>query len=298
MTPAQVAAQSQQERSRGRVVAEVRRFGSWVQAQPRRVIRRRRTATIVAEYIHSTVRRLRLHPTPHRRALRPSTPASWLRRLADGLPAVRKVQRSSTLRQLLAGYRALAPAASASIERGNAERWREAARLTDRQVATTARTTTLRAALWLTIRLQLTGLRPMTAVRATLRHSRRERIRRNGKELWEVRTWLDKHNPTGAMTAWQRRWLPVDATSRRVMTHLPLPSTAAAVRSLVDARRELLAKVGIRQTYSARRTVAEKAEQEGLDPAQVLAHRPGSKSTPGYTNTTTATALLERLRPL
>jgi hypothetical protein len=121
---------------------------------------------------------------------------------------------------------------------------------------------------------------------------------RHDKQVWEIGVLIDKSNATARVQAWTRRWLPDTEHARRVMAMLPLPATAEAVTHLVDARRRLLRQVGIRQSYSARRTAATQADDEALDPGQVLGHRPGSASTPGYVGATTPAALLDRLRPL
>ena len=294
----QVAALSQQERSRTRVQSEIARFSKWVSTVPSRKLRRLPSAQILAQYVHAKVRELAHHPDLRRRVTRPGTPASWVRRLSDGVPKLQQAARSAAVRQLLTGYRALAPALSTSLERDNAGAWTKAVKMVDRLVAPGRPLDRQACALWLAVQLQVRGFRPLASIRASLPQSRRELRLRQGGQVWEVSVLIDKHNPTAAVQATQRRWLPVSPLSRRVMSLLPLPARLGPITQLVAARRLLLSQCGIRQTYSARRTAAAQADEAELDPGQVLSHRPGSKSTPGYVGSTTPSALCARLRPL
>ena len=202
------------------------------------------------------------------------------------------------IRQLLSGYRSLAPALSTSIERDNAALWCLAVKKADALIRPGRPLTRLHCALWLAVHLQVLGLRPLAAVRACLVQSQRTLVKRQGQRRWEVKVLIDKHNPTAAMQAPQRRWLPVTPTSQRVMAMLPYPATRLDLARLVDARKALLSSLGIRQTYSARRASAAQADEDLLDPGKILAHRPGSKSTPGYVGSATPAAALVGLRPL
>ena len=109
--------------------------------------------------------------------------------------------------------------------------------------------------------------------------------------VWEVRIHIDKDNAVGAVQAHRIRYLPASPFTNRVMQHLPYPSGVAAYRTLFAVRRALLRRHGVTQVMSARRDAAEAAMRLGMDPGTVLNHRPGSRSTPGYTRSLTTPAL-------
>ena len=314
-----LASQHQLEESRWRVVYEIRRFALWAQlTSSPRLTPTTNVATTIAFYLHHLTRTLASHPEPRRRVTRPSTTATWFRRLAAGIPAVADVRRAPLITRTLKGLQALAPAQSPYVLRNVSDRWQRA---TDAALQATTRSNTssvtLAAALWLALELQRQGLRPLAAVRATLPQARRlqrsvnlplaarprptRRPTRSAPALaaqaqarvWEVSVLLDKDNSVGALAAPRRRWIASTPAVDRAMKALPLPYDRQS--ELIEARRSLLRQHDITQTYAARRDAAAAAEERSLPLTQLLNHRPGSRSTPVYAGTSTATALLQAL---
>jgi len=291
-----VVARHQLEESRWRVVAELRRFALWAASTPQpRLHPQSHPVATVLRYVHDLARTLVAHPDPRRRVTRPSTPATWLRRLSSAFPELFHVKVFTTY---IAGLRTLAPAVSPYIQRGVQAQWTAA---TDHALTQARRSrTVLDAAVWLAMELQQRGLRPLAAARATLPQGERERrtvvvpqMTRMEVSVWECRILLDKDNPTGAVGATRRRWIPSTSAIDEVMRRLPLPY--ASLPDLLQRRRQLLQQQGIRQTYAARRDAAQTAEAKGQSLQQLLNHRPGSRATPGYAATTTATSLLQAM---
>ena len=298
-SPQQVAALSIQERSRVRAQGELQRFKAWLLQQRHDQLRRRRNrpVRVLADYIHHQVRALMAHRSPARRVTRASTIKTWLRLLAAAVPALRKAVRHPDLAAQVRGYQALAPGLSQTVERGNADKWKKALATARRTFERTPQSPAA-AAVVLMIVLQMLGMRPLAALRACLPQGVRTLVRgASGKpSRWQVDVLIDKHNQVGAMQAPQRRWLPVAPWLTRVMAALPVRvGSGQEIVALAKRRKDLLKEHGIAQTYSARRDAAAAADSDGQDVGDVLAHRPGSKTTPVYVGTTTTA---KSLRPL
>lgn len=287
--PFQVAAMAITEDHRWRCHGELRRLIAWVRLTRRRTLLNHSSepSTVVMYFVHDMVKVLAAHPESHRRVTRPTTPRTWVRRLQAALPVLRA---AAGLQRFLRGYQALAPAVATTTHRGQTEQWTQT--LDDAADIFRKRPSPMTAALWLAIALGRQGIRPKAALRATRRPSERRLIQTaDHAPVWEVRIHIDKDNAVGAVQAHRIRYLPASPFTNRVMQHLPYPSGVAAYRTLFAVRRALLRRHGVTQVMSARRDAAEAAMRLGMDPGTVLNHRPGSRSTPGYTRSLTTPAL-------
>jgi hypothetical protein len=200
--------------------------------------------------------------------------------------------RQSALGSFLTGLQSLAPAA-VPVEREAEEKWGEAEK--EAAVALKRERSSESAGLWLTLRLQRTGFRPLAAIRAAFPQSQLQWTHRKGVQGLLVSVHLDKDNKVGACTAPRQRWLAVTCHPqvRLVRDLLPLPLTEEAVQGLIQARRSLLRKHVILDARSARRDAAQRADEEGLSVQGILNHRPGSKSGPRYVGRTTSARELD-----
>ena len=295
--PVQTAALAIQEESRWRVVLELRRLVAWLAMATtrRRFGPQSRPDAVIAAYMHEQVRALRAHPDPHRRVTRPTTPGGWLRRLAYGLPDHSRLlqARGALTTRLLAGYAALAPAPSTLVQRDVTAQWQAA--LDEAWEQFRRRQTRDHAALWLMLELARQGLRPRAAFRAVTTLGQRRQLTPTSKAppVWELAVHVDKDNPLGRCPAVRRRWLPVVPLISTMMALLPVP--VGDYNDLMELMRAALRRQGVRQVYAARRDAGASAEAAGHDAAALLNHRPGSRTTPVYTGTTTPTTLLQAM---
>ena len=283
--PEQVMALSQTEESRWRVVQELRKLTTWLRSRPRSIGPKTHPGVVIVRYVHAMVRVLAEHPDPRRRVTRPSTPRTWIRRLAHALPIQARAWRLPVAR-ILKGYASLAPAPSPTVQRDVQSAWRCA--MDDAWRTFQAAPTSMAAAVWLSLELMRQGLRPRAAFRGVSEMGLR--TRRSSPPVWEVRVLIDKDNPVGRQPAPRRRWVAAAPVVDAMMRALPLEPEAFG--RWMEARRKVLRRYGIRQAYAARRDAAAAAESGGLDVSGLLNHRPGSMTTPIYTNTATATSLL------
>jgi hypothetical protein len=250
---------------------------------------------VIASFIHYQVRALRTHPDPRKRVTRPTTPATWLRRLASALPEQSRALHApaALTTRLLAGYAAMAPAPSTLVQRDVQQQWQAA--LDETWDRFRRDPSPLTAAVWVSLELMRQGFRPLAAFRAVTPVGRRRRLRptKESSLVWQLEVLLDKDNPLGRCPAVRRRWLPDIPVISAMMAHLPIAlSEFDTIRVMQHA---VLRRHKISQLYAARRDAAVAAEQAGRDPAAVLNHRPGSRTTPVYTGTTTPTALLRAM---
>jgi hypothetical protein len=314
----QVQALSIQEPYRRRVLSLVKRFSRWAEAGGAKAGKaktkgRRRDMAIVKDFLlhearvvaakmaakqSKRVQRKKHQGLEHGNATadlgsevgtRPSTVETWGRMLASAFP---DRIRQSKLGSFHTGLQSLAPA-PVPVEREVEERWEEAEK--ESAVALKRERTPESAGLWLAIRLQRTGFRPLPAIRAAFPQSRRQWTHRKGAKGLLVSVHLDKDNKVGAITVPRQRWLTAESHPQVKMVRdlLPLPLTENAVKELIEARRSLLRKHAILDARSARRDAGNRADEEGLSVGGVLNHRPGSKSGPRYVGRTTSARELD-----
>jgi hypothetical protein len=251
----------------------------------------------LAHHIHDLMMTLTQHPIPQRRVQRPSTPETWVRLLASGYSELMGAPRARTITSLLKGYRAMAPGPNptSTAPRGLAMQWQAAmdAVLDDFH----KQPTPCLAATWLALELTRQGMRPKPAIRGAMSHSQRtQRTLRLSQDtapadVYEVKIHIDKDNPLGRVSAWRRRWIPVVPAVTRIMRKLPYDN----YDEIFDTRRRYLTAQGVPQVYAGRRDAAAYAEELAMPVDQLLNHRPGSASTPGYTMSVTATSLLRAM---
>lgn len=103
---------------------------------------------------------------------------------------------------------------------------------------------------------------------------------------------MTKTNKNGKVKA--RMWWKVNGERvGEAQKLMPVPYDRS--KDLTKARKELLKSHGIDTTYSARRDALTMAEAEGIDPAKVAAHKPGSKRTAEYINSLVPTGVQEAM---
>lgn len=285
-----VQARSELEESRQRVQAEIAGFAAWVQRS--RPSPRRAPVDLLLDYVHDKLTRLQTHPSPRLRVTRPTTPATWLRRLTDAFSD--KVPRTSaSIRTYLTGLRSLAPAPP-PVERGNQGPWiAMLGHVRERfQAASKPPTVRLWGALLLALELQIQGFRPLAAIRGALSQSRRERAAVAGKPAMKVSVVLDKDNKVGAVPAARQRLVVFPPpVLDRLFRFLPYPNDKPSLLLLKGLRTQVRQKFGIRDLRSSRRNAAVEEEQRDRLAGPALNHRPGSKSTANYTGSLTAPSL-------
>ena len=292
-----VASLSITEDFRWRVVLAARRLATWARSTPD-LTPTTDPIRALAHHVHHLVRCLSRHPIPMRRVQRPSTPETWVRLLSAGYhDQLAAAPRHRMITSLMKGYHALAPGPTptTTAPRGLADQWQAAM---DHLLTTfLQRPQPVTAAAWLALEMTRQGLRPKAAIRAAMTHSQRTRHtvqQRAGDaraEVFEIRVHIDKDNPLGKVSAWRRRWLPVTPMVVRIMRALPCDE----YQSIFRCRRDALLAHGVPQVYAGRRDAAARAEELEQPVEQLLNHRPGSKSTPGYTGSVTASSLLRAM---
>lgn len=295
--PLVVAAQSLDETTRARAVAEAKRFRTWLQ----NISSRKSTkavkpsgeangARFVMKYVHGRVLASRLL-SPRLQVNSPSTPKTWVRLLAIAYPG-KVSEKERGLSALLKGYHALAPALRLT-ERGVQESWDRALRRVwkEFETASTKEGRRLAFALWLTLELQMSGLRPLAAARGSLPQATRVAKEVKGQKFFEVSILLDKDNVVGQVPAPRKRLIPWTEERAKGMALLPYPNDQGAIKQLLQKRVAVLRAHGIKDARSSRRDALTAAEAAELDPGAVGNHRPGSASTPRYILSATSTAI-------
>ena len=294
---AQIQAHSELETSRRRVQADVAAFSEWVQAtRPSKDLAPTR---VLLDFVHARLLRLRNHPCPRRQVNRPTTVATWLRRLADAFGSKINL-RGSEVSSYLTGLRAHAPAPP-PVERNNQEQWAAMLRYVQARFKGTSsrKSSRLWGALLLSFHLQVQGFRPKAAMRGCLPQSRRERTSLNGEPAVRVEVILDKDNKVGAVPASRRRLVVLPPQLLERLLHcLPYPNDKPALHLLTLLRTHVKQMHEVHDLRSSRRNAAESAEEMGLPAGPVLNHRPGSRSTANYTGSLTAPTLQQSLAPL
>lgn len=292
---------------------DLRRLTIWTSHQPN-LTPTSDPDLVLLRFLHDTLRSLRNHPLPARAVARPSTVVTWARRLEAALPDLARSTRRQPVLGYLQGVQAAAPALSPNVQRGVEEGW-AAAIATAFRAATARSATPIHAATWLTLTLQRLGMRPLAALRGSLPQAERllrtvtlptagrasdarttrspTRQTNRGTRLWQIKVLLDKHNRRGAVAAPVSRWILASPSIDAVMARLPVGYEDVA--AVARMRAQLLAEQGVRQTYAARRDAAAQADARGLSPHEVLNHRPGSRSTPGYVGATTPVSVMQAL---
>jgi hypothetical protein len=312
----QIQARAVQEPYRRRVIALVKRLSLWAEAGGARAASRaqpkgkRRDMAILKDFLKHEARVVAVKKQSKRVqresqqglkqenataglgsevGTRPSTVETWGRMLASAFP---DRIRQSALGSFLTGLQSLAPAPVA-VEREAEEKWEKAEK--EAAMSLKRERTPEAAGLWLAIRLQRSGFRPLPAVRAAFPQSQRQWTHRKGVKGLLVSVLLDKDNKVGAIPAPRQRWLTEESHPqvRMVRDLLPLPLTEDTVKRLIQARRSLLRKHVILDARSSRRDAAQRADEEGLSVQGVLNHRPGSTSGPRYVGRTTSARELD-----
>lgn len=284
----QAAALSWLETTRWRVVSEVRRFATWATTRLPRLTPRACPRATLGEFVHTSLRALAVHPNRNRRVTRPTTPRTWVKLLALGLPTLSGAEHWREIAAQLTGYATLAPAPSTAIQRGVVDRWLAARDAVQSQFARTPKA--LVAAIWLSLELGRQGLRPKAAIRGAMSMARRTLIQLQKPSLtsaWKVQVVLDKDNKAGQVAAPRVRYIAKAPIVDLIMEYLPYDD----YRRIRDARKKVLATFGVSQVYAARRDAAEMAEATGLNVAALLNHQPNSRHTPVYAGTNTPTSL-------
>ena len=313
---AAVQARSIGEDHRRKVLQRAREFAAWYgeQEDRRRLRWGQEGAVVLGEFIHAKLRRA-VVATGRAKVESPTTPAQWLRLLGSAFVEAAKAAKDAGLRRQLEGYLALAPGPRA-LERGVRDRWLAARSEVEKWLGGASRVRgdpgeDLRrwaGPLWVMISVQLQGGRPFEGLRACLPQAKwvevtapKEVSSQPGrpevsKAGWKVGVWLTKTNKVGQVRAWTWWRLPRSQYLDQARRALPVPY--AQQKELCDARKVLTKRHGISTTYSARRDALTMIEERGGDPGRAACHRPGSKRTLEYVNSTIPTNTQMQMRDL
>lgn len=309
---AAVMARTVGEDHRRKVLARAREFAGWYNAQTeaRRLRWGRAGAVVMGEFIHEKLRRA-VQLSGRGRVESPTTPGQWVRLLGSAFEEAAKAAREAELRRQIDGYLALAPGPK-EVERGVRDRWIAARSEVEGALVGEAKRgrgvptgrpgeqiSKWAGPLFVCLAVQMQGGRPLEALRACLPQARWMRVSgpkevstkatspEVSRAVWKVGVWVTKTNKLGQTRAWT--WWRLPETRFMTQARLSLPVSYDKQKELCAARKELLARHGVRTTYSARRDALTLLEEKGGDPGKAAAHRPGSRRTLEYVNSTIPT---------
>ena len=222
-----IRAKSWDEMSRRKMATMVRDFERWCRSQGEVWYEENRNTdrgTVVEEFFMQKLRKSRVTQA--------SSVMTWIRVFVGAFPRALTKGEVVGMYEWAKGLQALAPAPK-PVERDQAEAWKAMEGEVEASLSGVGQMGSgderMQAALWLAVRLQRTGWRPLAAIRASMPWS--ERIWVNDRVVGRalrVSVTLDKHNAVGAMPVPIRRLIRETRIVKRVAQLLPM----ATVRTL------------------------------------------------------------------